>query len=122
MVYTVLMILIVVASLLMVGVVLIQKSKGGGLAENFAKGNDFAGVKQTTDLVEKVTWGIMGFIAVCCIVCTKFSEHKADAAPKSEIETTTAAPTLPMAQPNVEGAAAPAAEAPVAAPAEAPAN
>lgn len=37
--YIFLSILIVLASLLLVGAVLIQKSKGGGLASNYASGN-----------------------------------------------------------------------------------
>lgn len=121
MVYTVLIILIVFASLLMVGIVLIQKSKGGGLAENFAKGNDLASVKQTTDIVEKITWGLMAFIAICCIATAKFSHNVASNVKQPEVQTTTSTPVLPMnAQPNVEGATA--APAPAELPAPTPAN
>lgn len=65
--YTILAILILIASILLVGVVLIQKSKGGGLASNMSGYNSFAGVKQTTDFIEKATWGLAIFICVLSI-------------------------------------------------------
>ena len=54
--YALLTILILLASVLLIGVVLIQKSKGGGLASNFASSNQIMGVRKTTDFVEKATW------------------------------------------------------------------
>lgn len=57
MAYTLFVILIVLASLLMIFIVLIQESKGGGLASNFSSTNSIMGVRKTTDLVEKLTWG-----------------------------------------------------------------
>ena len=65
--YTVLAILILIASVLLIGVVLIQKSKGGGLASNMSGYNQLAGVKQTTDFIEKATWGLALFICVLSI-------------------------------------------------------
>lgn len=51
--FNVLVILIVIASILMIGIVLIQKSKGGGLASNFASSNQIMGVRKTNSFVEK---------------------------------------------------------------------
>lgn len=51
----VLTVFIILASLLMIGIVLVQKSKGGGLASNFASSNQIMGVRKTTDFVEKAT-------------------------------------------------------------------
>ena len=65
--YTIFAILIVIASILLVGVILIQKSKGGGLAANMSNYNQFAGVRKTTDFVEKATWGLSIFICVLSI-------------------------------------------------------
>ena len=65
--YTILAILIVIASLLLIGVILIQKSKGGGLAANVNNYNQFMGVRKTTDFVEKATWGLSLFICVLSI-------------------------------------------------------
>ena len=61
--------LIVVAALLMCFVVLIQNSKGGGLASSFASSNQIRGVRKTTDFIEKLTWGLAGFMVVISIAC-----------------------------------------------------
>jgi preprotein translocase subunit SecG len=52
----ILMILAVLVAIILIAVVLIQNPKGSGLASNFATGNQFFGVKKTTDIVEKLTW------------------------------------------------------------------
>ena len=46
--YTLFVILIVIAAVLMIGIVLIQESKGGGLSSSFAGYNQVAGVRKTT--------------------------------------------------------------------------
>ena len=56
--YTLFVILIVIAAILMIGIVLIQESKGGGLSSSFASYNQIGGVRKTTDFVEKATWGL----------------------------------------------------------------
>ena len=61
--------LIVVAALLMCFVVLIQNSKGGGLASSFASSNQIMGVRKTTDFIEKLTWGLAGFMVVISVAC-----------------------------------------------------
>ena len=66
--YQIFAILIVIASILLVGVILIQKSKGGGLATNVNNYNQFMGVRKTTDFVEKATWGLAGFICLLSIM------------------------------------------------------
>ncbi|MBQ8463112.1 MAG: preprotein translocase subunit SecG [Prevotella sp.] len=80
--YTFLIILIVIAAILMVGIVMIQESKGGGLASNFASYNQIGGVRKTTDFIEKATWGLAAFMVVVSIAC-------AYVAPKSIAATTT---------------------------------
>ena len=67
--YTLFVILIVIASILMVGIVLIQESKGGGLASNFASYNQIGGVRKTTDFIEKATWGLAAFMVVMSVAC-----------------------------------------------------
>ena len=59
--------LIVLAALLMCFVVLIQNSKGGGLASSFAASNQIMGVRKTTDFIEKLTWGTAAFMVVVSI-------------------------------------------------------
>ena len=67
--YTLFIVLIVLASLLMIFIVLIQESKGGGLASNFSSTNSIMGVRKTTNFVEKATWGLAGAMVVFSIVC-----------------------------------------------------
>ena len=45
--------IIVIASVLLTIAVLLQNSKGGGLASNFAAGNQTFGVRQAADILEK---------------------------------------------------------------------
>ena len=49
-------ILIVAACILLIAVVLIQDSKGGGLTSSFGSSNQILGVRRTTDFLEKATW------------------------------------------------------------------
>lgn len=67
--YTLLIILIVLTALLMIGIVLIQESKGGGLASGFASANSLAGVRQTTNFIEKATWTLAAAMVVISIAC-----------------------------------------------------
>ena len=69
MVYTLFVILIVIAALLMIGIVLIQESKGGGLASNFSANNQFMGVRKTTDVIEKATWSLAAAMVVFSVIC-----------------------------------------------------
>ena len=70
--YTATAILIVIASILLTLVVLVQNSKGGGLAANFATGNNTFGVRQTADFLEKATWTLAIAILVLCLLGTTF--------------------------------------------------
>lgn len=88
--YTFLAIVIVIASILLTIVVLIQNSKGGGLAANFASGYQTFGVRQTADLLEKLTWGFAITIIVLCVFITVFiAKDKSDASimEQAQIET-----------------------------------
>ena len=67
--YTLFVILIVLAAVLMIGIVLIQESKGGGLSSSFAGYNQVAGVRKTTDFIEKATWALAASMVVISIIC-----------------------------------------------------
>lgn len=66
--YLFLIILFVLASILMCLIVLVQNSKGGGLASGFASSNQIMGVRKTTDFLEKATWGLAIFMVVMSVV------------------------------------------------------
>ena len=67
--YTLFVILIVLAAVLMLGIVLIQESKGGGLSSSFASYNQIGGVRKTTDFIEKATWGLAAAMVIISVVC-----------------------------------------------------
>lgn len=67
--YTLFVILIVLASFCMIGIVLIQESKGGGLASAFSNVNNVAGVRQTTNFIEKTTWTLAAAMVIISIIC-----------------------------------------------------
>ena len=69
MAYTLLVVLIVLVAILMIFIVLIQESKGGGLASNFSSTNSIMGVRKTTDIVEKLTWGLAAALVVISVAC-----------------------------------------------------
>jgi preprotein translocase subunit SecG len=68
--YTFISILIIIVSILLTIVVLVQNSKGGGLAANFAAGNQTFGVRQTAEKLEKTTWGLAITLLVLCLLAT----------------------------------------------------
>ncbi|HVK96738.1 MAG TPA: preprotein translocase subunit SecG [Flavisolibacter sp.] len=66
-------ILIIVACIILSLIVLVQNPKGGGLAGNIAGiSNQFMGVKQTNDVLEKGTWIFAAIIGILCIISTLF--------------------------------------------------
>lgn len=82
--YVFISLLIVIASVLMILIVLIQNSKGGGLASGFSSSNQIMGVRKTTDFLEKATWTLAATLMILCVIITAFipDEHQAQ---KSEI-------------------------------------
>lgn len=72
-------ILIVFFAVILIAAVLIQNSKGGGLASSFSSGNQMLGVRKTTDALEKATWTIVAIIVVLCIVSSALSKTSVSA-------------------------------------------
>ena len=101
--YTVLTVLVLVASVLITLIVLLQNGKGGGLASNFVAGNQTFGVRQTTDILEKITWGLVVFIFVVSIVSSFTLNNGSKAVDYTEkIEMEAPAPEFPAAIPSEE--------------------
>ena len=112
-VFTILTVLAVIASVLLVIVVLLQNGKGQGLASNFVAGNQTFGVRQTADMLEKVTWGLVSFILVISIISSFTLGGGKEVDVTTEIEkAATEQPAFPSAPIQQEDpTAAPAAEA-----------
>ncbi|SEF75156.1 preprotein translocase subunit SecG [Parabacteroides chinchillae] len=87
--YVFISILILIASILLILIVLVQNSKGGGLASGFSSSNQIMGVRKTTDFLEKATWTLAGTVIVLSIVITSFIprvEHSSQSEIKQQIE------------------------------------
>ncbi|MBQ8422169.1 MAG: preprotein translocase subunit SecG [Bacteroidales bacterium] len=104
--FTILTVLVLIASILITLIVLLQNGKGGGLASNFVAGNQTFGVRQTADILEKITWGLAAFILLLSIV-TSVSLHNGGSAVDytEKIELDAPAPEFPAAIPSAENPA-----------------
>ena len=67
--YIIISVLIFIVCVLLILVVLVQNSKGGGLASSFSGSNQFMGVRKTADFLEKSTWSL----AIALLVLSLFS-------------------------------------------------
>lgn len=117
--------LILIVCVLLAIIVLVQNSKGGGLAANFSAPNQIMGVRKTTDFIEKLTWGLAAFmvvmsVAISYVIPTAKTEHSVimEQAVKEGLANPLNAPVgfeAPTAAPATETPAAetPAADAPV---------
>jgi preprotein translocase subunit SecG len=65
--YILISVLILITCVLLVLVVLVQNSKGGGLASNFSSSNQFMGVRKTADFLEKTTWTLAIVLLALCL-------------------------------------------------------
>ncbi len=95
--YSVLVILMVAVSVLMCFIVIIQESKGGGLASGFASSNQIMGVRKTTDFIEKATW-TLAIAMVVLSVATAYFVPSVDAQKSVVLKEKTVMPAVPMQQ------------------------
>lgn len=72
-------VLIIIVCVLLGLVVLIQNSKGGGIASNFASSTQVVGVKRQNELIEKITWGLAATLFVLCLASNAFDGTKTNA-------------------------------------------
>lgn len=101
--YTLFIILTIIACILLVFIVLIQNPKGGGLASGFAGTNNLMGVQRTGDILEKGTWvlviAIMAFSLLINVTSPGTSSNRGLELQR-QINPTTA-PATPMPTPPV---------------------
>ena len=84
--YIAVSILIFIVCALLILIVLVQNSKGGGLSSSFASSNQIMGVRKTTDFLEKATWTLAGATLVLCIVSAMVLPRGEQAGKKSAIQ------------------------------------
>ena len=66
--YVAISVFILIVSFLMMLVVLVQNSKGGGLVSDLSSSNQILGVRKTTDFLEKTTWTLAIVLVALCLV------------------------------------------------------
>ena len=108
--YQVFVILAVIVAILLTFIVLIQESKGGGLASNFSASNAIMGVRKTTDFVERATWTLAALLVVLS-VATVYVKPEASNASTVVTDMKVNMPELPTQQKGA-APAAPAQQAP----------
>jgi preprotein translocase subunit SecG len=104
-IYIFVSILVIIACFLQILIVLVQNSKGGGLAANFTSAGQAMGVRKTADFLEKSTWTLAAAILILCVVATATIPRGGDqqrSRIQRQIDNTVdpnSVPTLPTASP-----------------------
>lgn len=113
--HVVIIVLTVIVAVLLIGIVLIQKSKGGGLSSQFGAASSVMGVRQTNTFLEKATWTLVSALVVLSII-SAFTLPKASSTTELRTQATEApvAAEAPAGQFNTPAPVAPAPVAPAA--------
>lgn len=101
------LIIAILISVVLGFIVLIQNPKGGGLSGNIGGiGNQFMGVKQTNDVLEKGTWIFAGALGLLCLFSIVFLKGAAGSNDNSMLKNLNT--NAPVAQPAANQQQAPA--------------
>src|SRR3954469_17345646 len=100
-------ILTILVCILLILVILIQNSKGGGIQSQFGAATQIMGVKRGTEFIEKATWGLaIGLILLSVIMTPKSSmvssaaDEEAGSIAKRKAQSAVSAPAqAPVSQP-----------------------
>ncbi len=97
--YTLIAVLTIIASVLLILIVLVQNSKGGGLVSNFSSSNQVMGVRKTADFLEKATWALAIGILVLSIAGSmtipRAAQNTQESEMKEQIENASDVPMVP---------------------------
>ncbi len=84
-IFTLLMVLIMIASILLTIVVMAQNPKGGGLSSTFGGASSAQfGVQRTNDFMEKATWTLGATIIVLILISVVITGKPSQAAPATQ--------------------------------------
>jgi len=107
--YAFITVLIFIVCILLVLIVLVQNSKGGGLASNFQSSGQVMGVRKTADFLEKATWVLAGALLFLSVMGSAVIPREQAGAEQSriqeQIENTvdpTQVPNFPTTPPAIE--------------------
>ncbi|MDI1356081.1 MAG: preprotein translocase subunit SecG [bacterium] len=98
-------ILTIIVCILLVLVILIQNSKGGGIQSQFGAATQIMGVKRGTEFIEKATWGLAITLIVLSVIMspqgtgTTTSSDDAGSVTKRKAQTAVAVPQQQAAPP-----------------------
>lgn len=77
---TTLTVLIAIVALLLIGAILIQNPKGGGIDSTYGSGaNQMFGAAQSADAIVKITWYLAAALFVLCVLSFFFISKGAGA-------------------------------------------
>lgn len=108
-------ILLMLVCVLLILVVLVQNSKGGGIQSQFGAANQIMGVKRGTEVIEKLTWGLaIGLFFLSIVLApksgaatvtdeesgSKLKQRAASAAPLPQQQQQAPAQPMPGSQPG----------------------
>src|SRR4051812_4624511 len=91
-------ILTILVCILLILVILIQNSKGGGIQSQFGAATQIMGVKRGTEFIEKATWGLAISLILLSVlmapkdVTTASSEDEGGSVTKRKAQTAVTAP------------------------------
>ena len=107
--YSILILIAVVVALFLIFVVLLQASKGGGLAGSFGGSGQFGtvfGTRRTADFLSRLTWWLGGSLMILAVIVNLFflSGQSSDKQKESIIQggrqqAVPTAPALPQQRP-----------------------
>ncbi len=84
--YLTLIILTIVAAVLLILFILAQNSKGGlGGSFGGSGSSQMMGVKKTSDILEKLTWGFAGAILVFCVSATIIKKNEVNTGTEQQV-------------------------------------
>jgi preprotein translocase subunit SecG len=98
-------ILIMLVAILLVLVVLAQNSKGGGISSSVGISNQVMGAARSTENVEKITWILVGALAICCVASGfVFNQKSVQSGPRNtsyDPKTQFELPSAPQTDPSL---------------------
>jgi len=94
-------ILIAFISVLLILIILVQNPKGGGLSSTFGgstAANQVMGAANSTDMLEKITWGLATSLLVLCLATSVFFKGGEATNVGADINTNVTQPIQPQPQ------------------------
>ncbi len=101
-----LIVLMIIVCVLLALIILVQNSKGGGLVTGMQSSNQFMGVRQTADFLEKSTWTLaiilLGLSLMSIFIIPRGVQETENSRLKNYIEENEMAPVQTPMNPNQE--------------------